>query len=213
MMPGMDGYQVCKVIKENPATSRTHVIILSAKGEIKDKISGIEYGADDYITKPFDPMELEARINLNIRHPVIASSTHPLTKLPTENELKEHLTELIAEKKDFHMYSFNLNGLEKIAKNKGYKKLNDLLVLFARLVHNNLQSHEFLGHTFNNSFVVVGNQSKVSEDINREFGKMLPYFGVQDRSALKLEVASLSSSDIKTGNLGLVQIFDTLRIR
>ena len=66
MMPGMSGFEVCKMIKQNPLTSHIHVIILSAKGEIRDKIDGIEYGADDYMTKPFDPMELVKRIKLNL---------------------------------------------------------------------------------------------------------------------------------------------------
>lgn len=67
MMPGMDGTEVCKVLKEDPLTSHIPIIMLTAKGEIEDKIEGIETGADDYVTKPFDLGELKARIKMILR--------------------------------------------------------------------------------------------------------------------------------------------------
>ncbi len=63
MMPGIDGYQVLQRIKKNPATSQIPVILLTAKTMIESKIEGLEYGADDYITKPFNAKELAARVN------------------------------------------------------------------------------------------------------------------------------------------------------
>ncbi len=54
-------------LKEDPATRHNPVIMLSAKGEIKDKVLGIEIGAEDYVTKPFDPLELKARIRALLR--------------------------------------------------------------------------------------------------------------------------------------------------
>ena len=59
MLPGMDGYQVCREVRAN---SQTPIIMLSAKGEIFDKVLGLELGADDYITKPFSIKELMARV-------------------------------------------------------------------------------------------------------------------------------------------------------
>jgi two-component system alkaline phosphatase synthesis response regulator PhoP len=67
MMPGMDGIEVCKVLKEDPTTDDIPVIMLTAKGDIEDKIGGIETGADDYVTKPFDLGELKARIKMILR--------------------------------------------------------------------------------------------------------------------------------------------------
>jgi len=68
MLPGIDGYQVCREIR---AKSDTPVIMLSAKGEIFDKVLGLELGADDYIMKPFDSKELVARVKAVLRryHP------------------------------------------------------------------------------------------------------------------------------------------------
>jgi DNA-binding response OmpR family regulator len=64
MLPGMDGWAVCKKIRE---TSKTPVIMLTAKGELEDKVSGLEMGADDYITKPFEMKEVLARVHAVLR--------------------------------------------------------------------------------------------------------------------------------------------------
>ena len=69
MLPGIDGYEVCREIRK---TSSVPIIMLSAKGEIFDKVLGLELGADDYIIKPFDSKELVARVKAVLRrfHPV-----------------------------------------------------------------------------------------------------------------------------------------------
>ena len=64
MLPGMDGYQVCREVRHK---SNTPIIMLSAKGEIFDKVLGLELGADDYIIKPFDSKELVARVKAVLR--------------------------------------------------------------------------------------------------------------------------------------------------
>ena len=64
MLPGMDGYQVCREIRTH---AKTPVIMLSAKGEVFDKVLGLELGADDYMEKPFDSKELVARVKAVLR--------------------------------------------------------------------------------------------------------------------------------------------------
>ena len=73
MLPGIDGYQVCRELR---TTSQVPIIMLSAKGEIFDKVLGLELGADDYMIKPFDSKELVARVKAVLRryHAVPASS-------------------------------------------------------------------------------------------------------------------------------------------
>ena len=62
MLPGIDGLSICRQVKSDPITSNTAIIILSAKGEESDIVIGLELGADDYLTKPFSPRELLARV-------------------------------------------------------------------------------------------------------------------------------------------------------
>ncbi len=67
MLPGLQGIDLCKMVRSNPETSRRPIIMLTAKGEEIDKIIGLEVGADDYITKPFSPRELVARARAILR--------------------------------------------------------------------------------------------------------------------------------------------------
>jgi DNA-binding response OmpR family regulator len=73
MLPGMDGLAVCRKIRE---TSRTPIVMLTARGEVADRVVGLELGADDYLAKPFEPRELVARINAVLRRGT-----------PTDNEV------------------------------------------------------------------------------------------------------------------------------
>ena len=67
MLPGMDGLQVCQAIRNDPRTAATPVMMLTARGEETDRVRGLELGADDYLTKPFSPKELVARVNAHLR--------------------------------------------------------------------------------------------------------------------------------------------------
>lgn len=67
MLPGLDGLEVCRRIRRNPHTADLPVIMLTARGEEMDKVLGLELGANDYVTKPFSPRELAARIKAHLR--------------------------------------------------------------------------------------------------------------------------------------------------
>ncbi len=67
MLPGLDGLDVCRILKNDPRTNHIPIIILSAKGEEADIVTGLELGADDYITKPFSPRVLLARMKTVLR--------------------------------------------------------------------------------------------------------------------------------------------------
>ena len=62
MMPEMNGYDVCRIIKNDPELSKTYVIMLTAKGQVAEQERGREVGADEYIVKPFSPMEILSKI-------------------------------------------------------------------------------------------------------------------------------------------------------
>jgi len=67
MMPEMDGYMVCEELKEHDSTKNLPIIILSAKASVDDKLKAMGLGIDDYMIKPFDPRELEARIKMRLK--------------------------------------------------------------------------------------------------------------------------------------------------
>lgn len=91
MLPGIDGYQVCREIRQQ---SNVPIIMLSAKGEVFDKVLGLELGADDYIIKPFDSKELVARVKAVLRRyqPAQAAQTKPAGKYVEYQDLTINLT-------------------------------------------------------------------------------------------------------------------------
>lgn len=80
MLPGLDGFEICKTIRGEMKNTNLPIIMLSARNDLADKIVGLELGADDYITKPFSPRELLARIRARLREEKRAAS-------PKENSL------------------------------------------------------------------------------------------------------------------------------
>ena len=91
MLPGMDGYQVCREVR---AKYTLPIIMLSAKGEVFDKVLGLELGADDYIEKPFDSKEMVARVKAVLRRykPVAAAPEAPTDKCVEYSNLTINLT-------------------------------------------------------------------------------------------------------------------------
>jgi two-component system alkaline phosphatase synthesis response regulator PhoP len=73
MMPGLSGYEVCQRLKSDPGLSHAHVIMLTAKGQAKDHERGLQVGADEYITKPFNPRHLVKRV-AEVLHVQVSSS-------------------------------------------------------------------------------------------------------------------------------------------
>jgi DNA-binding response OmpR family regulator len=95
MLPGLDGLEVCRAVRSDPQTAAIPIIMVTAKGEESDRIVGLELGADDYITKPFSPNEVIARIRALLRR---AHRTGPpdgrLTYGPLNVDVDRHLVRL-----------------------------------------------------------------------------------------------------------------------
>ncbi len=114
MMPGMDGFEVCREIRK---INNVPIIMLTARGEVTDKIVGLELGADDYMAKPFEPRELIARIQVILRR---IYSTQKSDKLKAGNlELfpDKYLAKIDEKQIDLSTLEFIL--LEMLVKNKG----------------------------------------------------------------------------------------------
>jgi DNA-binding response OmpR family regulator len=94
MLPDMDGFEVCKVIRQ---TKSVPIIMLTARGEVTDKIVGLELGADDYLPKPFEPRELVARIHSVLRRSQKVDDTRPQTFGSLEIDFAKRLVHLDGE--------------------------------------------------------------------------------------------------------------------
>ena len=91
MLPGMDGFEVCKIIRKR---SSVPIIMLTARGDLMDKVVGLELGADDYLPKPFEPRELVARIHSVLRRAGKIDATRPRVFGSLEIDFSKHLAKL-----------------------------------------------------------------------------------------------------------------------
>jgi phosphate regulon transcriptional regulator PhoB len=81
MLPGIQGMELCRIVRNDPKTARMPIIMLTAKGEEVDRVLGLEMGADDYMTKPFSPRELIARVKAVLRRSVEKPFTEKILKV------------------------------------------------------------------------------------------------------------------------------------
>jgi DNA-binding response OmpR family regulator len=81
MLPGLDGLEICRALRANPATATLPIIMLTARAEESDRIVGLELGADDYVTKPFSPKELVARVGALLRR---------ATRMPPDERIRRY---------------------------------------------------------------------------------------------------------------------------
>jgi len=129
MLPGLDGLAVCRTLHNDVATRDIPIIMLSARGEELDKILGLEMGADDYITKPFSPRELLARIKARLRRkPEAAPAREPgrlqLGRLVIDQD--RYMVLLDGEKQDLTRKEFEL--LRFLAREPGHVFTRDYLL-------------------------------------------------------------------------------------
>lgn len=158
MLPGMDGYDVCKEIKKNKETSNTAIIMLTAKGEELDKILGLELGADDYMTKPFSIRELLARVKAVLRRSIHTSSNkeedyYENGRLKIDFERHEVL--INKERIDMTLKEFEL--LEILIKNRGK-------ILKREVLLDKIWGYEYIGETRTVDVHIRYLRKKVEED-------------------------------------------------
>jgi two-component system phosphate regulon response regulator PhoB len=115
MLPGMDGLEVCRRLKQSPTTSHVPVIMLTAKAEEVDRIVGLELGADDYMTKPFSPRELALRVRAVLRRAGIG------TEAPAEGWTRDGLSV------DFSAHTLTVDNEDVALTATEFKLLSELI--------------------------------------------------------------------------------------
>lgn len=130
MLPGIDGYEVCRKIKNTGKNSETPVIMLTAKGEEVDRIVGLELGADDYMTKPFSPRELVLRIKSVLKRNKPAENGAPSADTIVFDkiliDLPRHKVFIDGKETDLTLIEFNL--LLTLVRRKGRVQTREMLL-------------------------------------------------------------------------------------
>jgi DNA-binding response OmpR family regulator len=132
MLPGMDGLLVCQALRADPATAAIPIIMLTARGEESERIQGLELGADDYVTKPFSPRELMARVAALLRRTqrtakeATANAPEPLRYGPLTIDLDRHVVTIAGEEVRLTAKEFLL--LQYLVEHRGRVLSRDLLL-------------------------------------------------------------------------------------
>jgi DNA-binding response OmpR family regulator len=119
MLPDADGFEICKYLKGKEELSSIPVIMLTAKDEESDKILGLELGADDYVTKPFSPKELVARVKAVLRRPIHGEKVKTIT-VGGNLVLNSEKYEVWVDKKKIPLTSTEFKILKLLASKKGW---------------------------------------------------------------------------------------------
>jgi diguanylate cyclase (GGDEF)-like protein len=133
-LPEIDGYTVCKRIKSDPLTHHIPVIKITSLEETGFEIMAIEAGADDFVTKPIDPVVLDARINMIIRRVRRQRFANPLTGLPGGVVVDQRLTVAFESGEPFAVCHVDIDEFKAFNDHYGYARGDDLLAAVARIV-------------------------------------------------------------------------------
>ncbi len=163
MLPDIDGYEVCRRLRSNLRTSHIPILFLTQKDERSDKIAGLELGADDYITKPFDIEELKWRVQNALKRAQYENLTNPTTGLPSSKLIEEQLKQLIR-RNGWTILYIGLNDFEPFKEVHGFVAGDDVLRFLAMLLTESVDEigtvNDFIGHVGGDDFILVTTTEK-----------------------------------------------------
>ena len=159
MMPRVDGFEVAQRLRRNPRTANTSIIMLTAKALSSDKVLGLTSGADDYIIKPFDPIELLARVKTTLRRARDMRSLSPLTGLPGNIRIQDEIQRNIDEDMPFAVLYCDLDHFKAYNDHYGFVEGDRVIQATARILQEAVEEYAradgFVGHVGGDDFVVV----------------------------------------------------------
>ncbi len=154
-MPGLDGYAVCRRLREDEATQLIPILMLSARDKPPEKIEGLKQGADGYLTKPFDVGELVARVESLIarRNQLLAAS--PLTGLPGSVSIEAEARRRLKAGQSFAFIYLDLDDFKPFNDRYGFRKGDEVIRFAAEMMQAELGPNDFLGHVGGDDFVAI----------------------------------------------------------
>lgn len=158
MLPDIDGYEVCRQLRTNTRTSHIPVIFLTQKDERSDKLQGLELGADDYITKPFDIEELKLRVQNAIARAERERLTDPRSGLPSGRLIEDQLRRIIRQN-GWALMDIRIQHFNPFKDIYGFVAGDSVLRFTAMILNELVDSYgtpdDFIGHSGNDNFIII----------------------------------------------------------
>ncbi|HEV7754317.1 MAG TPA: response regulator [Mycobacteriales bacterium] len=159
MMPRIDGVELCRQLRADPLTAGIPVIMLTAKGLSADKVVGLTAGADDYIVKPFDTLELVARVRSTLRRNREVRGMSPLTGLPGNTRILSAISEHVAGDGDYAVCYVDMDNFKSVNDAYGFVRGDEMITVLAQTLDRACAEAgdptPFLGHIGGDDFVVI----------------------------------------------------------
>lgn len=182
-IPKMNGRQVCIEVKKDILLRHLPIIMVTGKGEVSDKVGGIDAGADDYIVKPFEPKELLARIRMILRRTARDLEANPLTRLPGNVSILNELSSRIESKTLFAVCYIDIDKFKSYNDKYGFEHGDEVIRETARILIQSTQEkgnpNDFTGHIGGDDFVIVTTPDVVDNlcrKVIADFEKTSPSF-------------------------------------
>ena len=187
-LPDIDGCEVARRLRTDRRTQDVPIIFFSEKRDRADRLHGLELGADDYITKPFDVQELRLRVRNALRRASQGSLNNPVSGLPDGALVDEKLNEII-QKGRWSLILVSIINLDIFRDAYGFVASDDVLRAISLMIHNAMRevgdADDFVGHLTPTDFVLVvspGNLSALQERVRTRLEQSLDYFyPIKDR--------------------------------
>jgi DNA-binding response OmpR family regulator len=210
MLPDIDGYEVCRNLRTNMRTSHIPVIFLTQKDERSDKLQGLELGADDYITKPFDIEELKLRVQGAIKRAERESLTDPRSGRPAGRLIEDHLRRIIREK-GWALLDARVNEFEPFKDVYGFVAGDDVLrftsLLLGEVVDEVGTPSDFIGHAGGDNFIVITTEDKadtIKARLKERFNKEVQtHYNFIDRQQGFVQAPATDGSTVKVPFMSL----------
>jgi diguanylate cyclase (GGDEF)-like protein len=159
VMPDMDGFQVCRILREAESNNLMPIIMLTSQDNQEDRLVGLELGADDYITKPFDKRELLSRVRNTLRRIDRNRGANPLTGLPGNLEIQAEINSLLERKSEFSLIYVDLDNFKAFNDVYGFARGDLAIKLTADILTDEVRGYggntEFIGHIGGDDFIVI----------------------------------------------------------
>lgn len=157
MMPEIDGIEVLRRVRADPMTTALPVIVLTAKGQTPDKVIGLRAGADDYLVKPFDTLELVVRVQNTLRRNRESREVSPLSGLPGNHRILREIADRLRSGKPFAVCYCDIDGFKAVNDAYGFARGDEFIVTLGRKLLEAVSTRPtaFLGHVGGDDFVVI----------------------------------------------------------
>jgi len=218
-LPDIDGYEVARRLRVDRRTQDIPIIFLTEKRASADILAGLEMGADDYITKPFDIQELRLRVRNALQRVRQGSLNNPVSGIPNGALVDERLSEIL-NKENKSLLLVSLCNLDVFRDLYGFVASDDVIRAVSLMIQDAMREirneADFLGHLTSSDFVLVTtseNSQALHKQVSRRFEQSLDYFyPIKDREQVKKSDGKLAVKVFEVASLtGQFKSIDDLK--